>query len=84
MKFSDLRQKEVINTCTCKSLGCPVDLEFNPCTGQIVSIIVPGPGKFCCFFRRDIEYCIPWERICQIGDDIILVKIDEERCSRHV
>ena len=29
MRLCELRQKEIINTCTCKSLGCPVDLEFD-------------------------------------------------------
>lgn len=32
MRVVDLRQKEVINICTCKTLGCPIDVEFNPKT----------------------------------------------------
>ena len=43
MRLCELKQKEVINTCTCKSLGCPVDLEFNYKTGKIESLILPGP-----------------------------------------
>ena len=43
MRVIDLKQKEVINTCTCKSLGCPVDVEFHPSTGQITELIVPRP-----------------------------------------
>lgn len=27
MRVVDLRQKEVINICTCKTLGCPIDVE---------------------------------------------------------
>lgn len=84
MRFSDLKRKEVINACTCKSLGYPVDIEFKHCTGKITALVVPGPGKFCCFFGRDMEYRIPWENICQIGDDIILVKIDEDRCCQNL
>ena len=34
MRVVDLRQKEVINICTCKTLGCPIDVEFNPKTGH--------------------------------------------------
>ena len=49
MRIIDLKQKEVINTCNCKTLGCPVDVEFDPCNGQITALIIPGPGKFCCF-----------------------------------
>lgn len=84
MRFSDLKQKEVINTCSCKSMGCVVDIEFNPCTGQITNLIVPGPGKLCCFISRDSEYWIPWECICQIGQDIILVNIHEESCLKKL
>ena len=80
MRICELKQKEVINTCTCRSLGCPVDIEFNCKTGVLTAQIVPGPGKLCCLFGRDNEYVIPWDCICQIGDDIILVEIDEEKC----
>ena len=82
MRVIDLKQKEVINTCTCKSLGCPVDVEFHPSTGQITELIVPGPGRFCGCFGRDSEFCIPWKCIRQIGEDIILVEIQEDRCIR--
>ena len=80
MRLCELRQKEVINTCTCRSLGCPVDLEFDRKTGTITALIVPGPGKFCFFPGRESEYIIPWCCICQIGDDIILVEVKEEKC----
>lgn len=58
----------------------PVDLEFDRKTGAITALIVPGPGKFCFFPGRESEYIIPWCRICQIGDDIILVEVKEEKC----
>ena len=80
MRVFELKQKEVINACSCKSLGCPVDVEFDPCTGQII----PGPGKFCSFFGRDSEFCIPWKCIRQIGEDIILVEIDEDHCLKKL
>lgn len=80
MRICELKQKEVINTCTCRSLGCPVDIEFNCKTGLLTSLIVPAPGRLCCFFGGNNEYIIPWNCIRQIGDDIILVEIDEEKC----
>lgn len=84
VRLCDLKQKEVINTCSCRSLGCPGDLEFNCKTGEIQALIVPGPGKLCSFFGRDGEYVIPWSCVCQIGEDIILVKIQEENCLKKV
>ena len=47
MRVVDLRQKEVINICTCKTLGCPIDVEFNPKTGHLTGLVLPGPVKFC-------------------------------------
>ena len=80
MRLCELKQKEIINTCTCRSLGCPIDVEFDCATGKITALIVPGPGRFFCFFGRESEYVIPWKCICQIGDDIMLVEIQEEKC----
>ena len=82
MRLCELKQKEIINTCTCKSLGCPVDLEFDEKSGKITALIVPGPGKFCCLWGRDSEYIIPCNSVCQIGEDIILVEIREEKAFR--
>lgn len=76
MRLCDLRQKEVINVCTCSSMGCVIDVEIDPKTGQVKALIVPGPGKFPAFFGRDNECIIPWKSICQIGEDIILVQIE--------
>lgn len=80
MRLFELRQKEIINICTCRSLGCPVDLDFDPRNGRIMAMIVPGPARICGFFGRDNEYIIPWDCIRQIGEDIILVEINEDRC----
>lgn len=84
MRLYELKQKEVINICTCKSLGYPCDVELDACKGVLCSLIVPGPGKLCSFLGGK-EYIIPWNCIKQIGDDIILVEITEEKCLQsHV
>lgn len=82
MRLCDLKEKEIINVCTCKSLGCPVDLEFDQKTGCLQALVVASPGRFCGFFNRENEYVIPWNCICQIGEDIILVEMNEEHCRR--
>nr|WP_294678260.1 YlmC/YmxH family sporulation protein [uncultured Blautia sp.] len=85
MRLRELKQKEIINICTCKSLGTPVDVEFNCETARLTALIVPDPGRFCCWWwGREREYVIPWECIRQIGEDIILVEIEEEKCFRDV
>lgn len=82
MNLCELRQKEVINCCDCKRLGFVADVEFNIHSGKIIAIIVPGCAKVWGFLGRDTEYWIPFERICQIGPDIILVDIKEEDCLK--
>lgn len=80
MRVVELRQKEVINICSCKSLGCPVDIEFVCPSGQIKALIVPGPCRLGGLLGRESEFIIPWECIRQIGEDIILVEIKEDCC----
>lgn len=78
MTFGELRQKNVINTRTGASLGKPMDLEFCAAEGCITALVVPGEFSLNALLRG--ERCgivIPWENICKIGDDVILVEIDE-------
>lgn len=80
MRIYDLRDKEVVNVKDCKVLGCVVDVDFDSCTGCILALIVPGPGRICGVFGRDMEYVIPWKRVKCIGPDVILVDIAVEEC----
>lgn len=84
MRVEELRRKEVINSCSCKILGCAQDIEFDMCTGCILAIIVPGPGKWCGLICSEFEYVIPFKCIVQVGPDIILVKVDEDEVKRKV
>ena len=84
MCIDELKRKEVINSCTCKILGCAQDIEFDICTGCIKALIVPGPSKWCGLIYSDYEYVIPFQCIEQVGADIILVKVDEQAVRRKV
>lgn len=82
MRICDLKQKEVINSCDCKRLGFVDDLVFDICSGQIEAIVVPGPSKFCGLVCSDFEFVIPFKCIVQIGDDIIIVRVNEEEVKQ--
>lgn len=75
MRIFDLKRKEVINICDCKRLGFVGDVEFEPSTGCIIHLIVPGQGCLCGIFGREKEFVIPFCDVKQIGDDIILVEV---------
>lgn len=76
MRIFDMRQKEVINIKDGCRFGFVADVEIDPKEGTIVKIIIPGPGKILGMFGREEEYRIPWCKIKQIGEDIILVDVD--------
>lgn len=78
MRLCELKRREIINVCDCRRLGFVGDIDFDPCTGQIKALIVPGPGIVCGFLGHEKEYIIPFDDICQIGDDIVLVKLEEK------
>lgn len=70
--ITELRSKDVINKKTGARLGCVVDAQVDTCTGCVVALVVMGRSKSAGFFARE-EYCVRWEDIEVIGDDIILV-----------
>ena len=78
MRICELKRSEVINVSDSKRLGFVGDIEFDPHTGQIRALIVPGPGCICGFLGHEKEYVIPWCDICRIGDDIILAEFREK------
>jgi len=77
VRICGLKTKEVINECSCKRLGFICDVDIDICSGCICNIIVPGPAKFCGAFGREGEYVIPYKCIKSIGEDIVIVNIDE-------
>lgn len=81
-RFSDLRDKEVVNICDGKMLGYVCDLEIDLNTGHLCSIIVPGESRGFGFSRGG-EIIIPWDKIERIGEDAILVALpDVSVCCR--
>lgn len=74
MTLSELRTKEVINVHDGKRLGKVMDLEFCAADSRITALVVPADTSLMQTLRG--EKCglvIPWEDICRIGDDVILV-----------
>ena len=84
MRLCELREKEVVNCCNWKRLGCVVDVELDMCNGNVEAIIVPGPGKIWGFLATDCEFVIPFACIKKIGPDIILVEIQEEKVRKKI
>ncbi len=78
MTLSELRQKDVINTRDGRSLGRVMDIEFCICDGRVTALVVPGPTHLIDLLRGErAGIVIPWENICKIGDDVILVDVTD-------
>ncbi|MCL2775131.1 MAG: YlmC/YmxH family sporulation protein [Oscillospiraceae bacterium] len=78
--INDLRDKDVINICDGRRLGCVDDVEVDVNSGRLVSIIVPCDGRLFGFGKTK-NLVILWDSIEKIGDDTILVKIDVKEYS---
>jgi len=83
-RSSDFRQKEVINVSDGRRLGFVSDVEIDLEQGKVEAIVLPGVGKLLGFFGKDNEFIIPWDKIVKIGEDIILVDLDERFIRRYL
>ncbi len=81
--FSELRSKEVIDLKSGLRLGYVCDVDFDPCSGQICALIVPGAGRAGGLLGREDDYVIAWGCIQRLGDDIILVELDASPARRR-
>jgi YlmC/YmxH family sporulation protein len=72
--FNELRCKDVVNTVDGKRLGKATDIVIDLKCAVVLGLVLPGEKKF---FKSSDDLFIPWHRITKIGDDVILVKINE-------
>lgn len=75
MLFSELKCREVINVCTGERYGNVCDLEFNPCSGEIHAIVVPGGTRLFGLLKGREGLPIPFSKIKKLGEDVILVEL---------
>ena len=80
IRMTQLHFKEVICIADGRRLGFITDVEVEIPEGRVTAIIVPGPCKFLGLFGHRDDYFIPWNCICRIGPDIILVDVKPEDC----
>ena len=74
--FTVMMDKEVINLCDGKILGNIIDFKIDVCCGRLTAIVLPGEKGFF-GFKKCMDIVIPWDKICKIGEDAIIVDIGE-------
>lgn len=72
-KISELRFKEIIDVSDGCRYGYPQDIVVDLTTGLVTAMVVPGRPRFFGLLGRDEDVLIPWSRVRQVGEDIILV-----------
>ncbi|MBE5736433.1 MAG: YlmC/YmxH family sporulation protein [Clostridiales bacterium] len=81
LSFCSLRNKDVVNICDGKNLGNISDMIIDTSCGRVIGIVVPASKGFFNFFKSNNDIFIPYNRICKIGKDIILVDIIIQNCN---
>ena len=71
----ELCEKEVVQLEQGVCLGRADDLEFDPATAQLQSLILLGRPRLLGLLGRDESLTIPWQEIETIGTDAILVPV---------
>lgn len=74
--FGELKNKEVINIIDGARLGHVCDIVFDNNYGKVCGLIVPGSVNTFSFFKKSANSIyIPYNQICKIGEDVILVEL---------
>ena len=74
MTFRNLCAKEIVQLQNGVCLGKADDLELDPDTAQIQSLLLLGQPRLFGLLGRDETLRVPWEEIETIGQDAILVR----------
>ena len=82
----ELRCKEVINISDGKRLGHIIDIVFDLPSGLIKGFVVPMEKGGFNLFKQPQQAFIPFEQICKIGEDTILVEVFDHKgnCNAYV
>jgi len=83
-RIASFRQKEVVNLTDGRRLGYVSDVDINFEDGRMEAIVVSGTGKLMGVSNKDKELIIPFVKIKRIGDDVIIVDIEERYLRKFI
>jgi YlmC/YmxH family sporulation protein len=78
MKLSELIGKEIVNFYDGARLGTvnESDLVIDSLSGQVESILLPGRGGLISLLGKKGPVVIPWQAVCKIGSEVIVVDLE--------
>lgn len=80
--FQELKQKQVINVVDGKTLGRIVDFVMDIKSCKIIGFVVPNCSGWGGWFKSNKDLFIPFNCICKIGVDVILVELYDNTPSQ--
>jgi len=83
-RLSEIGGQEIINLYDGGKLGivADVDLLIDDKTGSIEAMLIPDSKSFFSFFSGKNYIEVPWASIKKIGQDTIIVELDEKNKKR--
>ena len=81
-RVTELQCKEVVCVSDGSRLGFVSDVVVEAPQGCVKAIVVPCKRKIGALTSGQDEFIIPWDCICRIGDDIILVECSLSECRK--
>ncbi len=83
-RVSSFHKKEVVNLTDGRRLGYVSDADVNFEDGRLEAIMVAGTAKLFGGSSKEQELIIPYEKIKRIGEDLIIVDIEERFLKRFL
>jgi len=79
MRLNELGGKEIVNLNDGGRLGIIADSDIiiDEKTGKIISLLIPDRRMQFKFFGERQEIEIPWESIRKVGNDMIIVELED-------
>ncbi len=74
MRLSELQAKDIVNITDGRKIGRIIDVTL--ADGKIYNLIIEPKRFFFNIFKRGEEVSIKWESIEKIGEDVILIKLN--------
>lgn len=81
MRFSTISGKEIVNLSDGSRLGIigDSDILIDEKTGKIKALLMPANKSVFSFFSKEAFLEIPWDSIKKIGNDMIIIELEDEK-----
>lgn len=74
MRLSELQVKDIVNITDGRKIGKIIDVILS--NGKIDNLVIEPKRFFLNIFKRGEEVSIKWDSIEKIGEDVILIKLN--------